>query len=95
MDVAKIGACGVCMFGKSISTEQVRLLKLTCAGKHIIVMLDPDASNDAKKIVNALTNKDPFMPDTFLSVTDAGLTDKDPGDHTTEELQAAIAKVIK
>ena len=83
LDAARVGAMGVPLLGKSLSSEQSRILKAHC--DRVVVLLDADAQEDAKKIEYELKGLK------VNSVTIPGV--KDPGDATTDVIWREIGKV--
>ena len=85
LDAARIGPLAVPLLGKTLSTEQVRLLKAFC--DRVILMLDSDAEEDMKKIQAELSG--------CLAVSIVRLVGyKDPGDAPSEYLWQEIAQVF-
>ena len=53
-DVWRVGAAGVCLFGKKASNEQIRLIKEGWRDKDICLLLDPDASKESAQLFDNL-----------------------------------------
>lgn len=53
-DVWRVGPAGVCLFGKSASSEQLRLLKEGWSSKEICLLLDPDAYKETELLYEKL-----------------------------------------
>jgi DNA primase len=83
LDAVRVGAMGVPLLGKSLSQEQSRILKAHC--DRVVILLDADAQEDAKKIENELKGLKVNI------VTIPGV--KDPGDATTDVIWTEIGKV--
>lgn len=75
-DAWRVGPAGVCLFGKSLSAGQQKLLLNNWIGKPICVMLDRDAEKESKKITEKLLSKH-RGPVIFVPVPEGY---KDPGD---------------
>ena len=79
-DVWRLGEDSVALFGKQITTEQIKLLKQKALSR-IVVMLDPDAEQQGREITDVLAN--------IVSVpTQMVLLDqKDPSELTRKEVR--------
>lgn len=53
-DVWRVGAAGVCLFGKKASVEQIRLIREGWRDKDICLLLDPDASKETAALFENL-----------------------------------------
>lgn len=53
-DVWRVGASGICLFGKKASNEQIRLIKEGWRDKDICLLLDPDASKETAALFENL-----------------------------------------
>jgi DNA primase len=84
-DVWNIGTDTVCMFGKTLSDIQKRLLVKKF--KTIFVLLDPDAFKQAKQIKAKLA---PYRKTICLA-----LKDKDPGELTKQEVYELLNEINK
>ena len=79
-DVWRLGPGAVALFGKDMSLPQQQLLDQHLPGRHVVVMLDRDAQDNAADVCSTLLNRG------RVAVL-AGLPDgrDDVGDCTTEE----------
>ena len=87
-DVWRVGPAGICLFGKSASAEQIRLIKEGWGKKDICLLLDPDASKETAKLYENLKKdcKNVFVVKLPEGVKDAALMDY-------KELQTLIKEV--
>ncbi len=76
-DVLRIGSQAVGAFGKAVSDEQLRLIRMG-QFKRIVMLLDPDAKKEGLESANELARD--F--NTYVGL----LKDKDPGEMTRTEL---------
>lgn len=91
-DVVRVGASGVCMFGKDLSSRQLQDLQVAAFDKTLVWipdMDDPQALEIAKKRVNAFNKRGLFQGGAKL----LELSDGDPADYTREELWALISQL--
>lgn len=74
-DVWRVGSAGVCLFGKTISEEQLRLIKEGWSDKDICLLLDPDAAKETAKLFDKLKRecKNVFIVELPEGVKDAAL----------------------
>lgn len=74
-DAWRVGAAGVCLFGKSVSSEQLRLIKEGWADKDICLLLDPDAEKETQSLFEKLKQecKNVFIVKLPDGVKDAAL----------------------
>jgi hypothetical protein len=86
----ELSVSAVALFGKHMTRYQMDLFKLLWGydGKGI-VMLDPDASKESKMITTFLSKYKIFPK----GVVELRLKDKDPGEHTQEELLEKISGI--
>jgi DNA primase len=89
-DSWRVGPAGVCLFGKSLSAGQQKLLLNNWIGKPICVMLDRDAEKESKKITEKLLSKH-RGPVIFVPVPEGY---KDPGDVPHEDLTQHIRSYL-
>lgn len=84
--------------GKSISAAQCNLLRSTLPGRDVVVMLDPDAEEDAKIVAERI--RETLMADLFSRVQPgrvavAHLPDgRDPGDCTPDEIARSVRRAM-
>lgn len=78
-DVWRVGPAGICLFGKSASVEQIRLIKEGWGKKDICLLLDPDASKETAKLYENLTKdcKNVFVVKLPEGIKDAALMNYD------------------
>lgn len=95
MDAARVGACGVSLFGKTASSTQIGLLRRYCAGKDVVVMLDNDAQKDADQLVADLRVSSVFANNAFKRVVNVVLPTGDPATYTREALHARIVQALE
>jgi hypothetical protein len=95
-DVWKVGPAAVALLGKSLSARQETLLTTCFEQRPIVVLLDVDAGEDAKKIVKALrTARHASRGDSRVVQAILPPGRKDPGDCTREEIfQAAQVALL-
>ena len=76
-DVWRVGPAGVCLFGKSASLEQIRLIKDGWKDKDICLLLDPDASAESSTLFEKLSKdcKNVCVVNLPEGVKDAALMD--------------------
>jgi DNA primase len=77
-DVLKVPDYGLCIFGKKMSPEQIRLLSTFLSVSSVFVMLDSDANADELELCNALNKHFKTIP--------IQLASGDPGDLTENEI---------
>jgi hypothetical protein len=82
--VWRIGAAGVCLFGKTMSHWQCLTLATTWAHKPIFLLLDHDAAENTEQCYRELCRHDACVVPVFLP--DA----RDPADYTREELSTIL-----
>jgi hypothetical protein len=80
-DVWRLGPPAVALFGKSASPEQARLLAAGWHGKPVVILLDPDAADEAEKVRRQVTALHPEQ--VFVVTLPEGL---DPGSCPRDEL---------
>ncbi len=84
-DAWRVGPGAIALFGKDLSQTQKLLLVHHFPGRHIIVMLDQDAHEEARKIQNDLRlARGPGGGEVLLATLPPGR--KDPGDCTPDEI---------
>ena len=84
-DAWRVGPGAVALFGKDLSQTQKLLLVHHFAGRRIVVMLDQDAHEEARKIQHDLRlARGPSGGEVLLATLPPGR--KDPGDCTAEEI---------
>lgn len=91
-DVIACGKAGVCVFGKTVSTRQVELLRAYWGTKGVIRipdMDDPEAYNIAKQELSKWNAAGFFKKGAHIVVPPTG---KDPGDMTREEIASMIQR---
>jgi len=96
-DVWRACKNAIALLGKTISDEQVRLIRKYLRGRRLVVALDPDAQKDAHAIVARITGaraKCILFPDS-APVVNLQLPGKDPGDCSTEELWHLAGLALK
>lgn len=83
LDVAGVGVCGLCAFGKSYSAQQVRLIKANwqCA----VVLLDPEGTS--VETANLVLSLSLAMPTVRVDLKGVG----DPGDAAFSNIWQQIA----
>ena len=79
-DVWRLGEGSVALFGKQITTEQIKLLKQKALSR-IVVMLDPDAEQQGREIADVLANIVNVPTQMIL------LDKKDPSELTRKEVR--------
>ncbi len=89
-DVWRLGPGAVALFGKDMSLPQQQLLDQYLPGRHVVVMLDRDAQDNAADVCSTLLNRGRV---TVL----AGLPDgrDDIGDCTTEEAWQQVESALE
>jgi len=83
-DCWRVGPGALGLFGSSLSATQLDILKKRV--NRVIIMLDGDATEKAKRIADKLS----FMPTRIITLPD----NKDPADFSREELMKEIANVF-
>lgn len=78
--VWRLGAAGICIFGKTLSAWQLNTIATTWAHKPVFVMLDHDAQAELEYAVHALCRHNVHVVPVILP------DDKDPADYTKPEL---------
>ena len=91
LDAIRVGKQGVSVFGKHPSVAQTRIMKRIFKRKMGVLMLDPDAAKEARKWYNKYKGDAIFGKGLFL----CELQDKDPAEHTREELWEVIIDSLK
>jgi len=69
-DVFAVGGCGIAALGKSLHDQQIQLLKNS--GKHVVLLLDEDAAEEAMKLRAELITSVPVTLVTLPDGQDAG-----------------------
>lgn len=83
--VWRLGAYGVCIFGKSMSLYQQTLIAKTWAGKPVFLMLDNDAKVEMQQATAVLKQKSVNVIPVYLPDS------RDPADYSRYELSAFMA----
>lgn len=93
-DVWRAGPGAVAVLGKDVSDAQCKLLRTTCPGRDVVVMLDPEAGAEADHAadkVRAVLTRDLTTSGGPGRVVVARLPDtRDPGECTRDEIWAAV-----
>lgn len=87
--VWRIGAAGVCIFGKSLSAWQSNTIATTWAGKPIFLMLDADAGDELEAGAAQLCRHSEHVVPVVLPDS------RDPADYTRPELQHMLAAAAR
>ena len=90
LDAIRIGPAGVAIFGKHPSVAQTRIMSRVFKRKMGVLMLDPDAEKEAEKWYRKYKGNVLFEKGLYL----CRLADKDPADHTREEIWEKITECI-
>jgi len=91
LDAIRVGKAGIACFGKHPSVQQTRIMSRAFKRKIGVLMLDPDAEKEAVKWYNKYKGNVLFEKGLFL----CRLKDRDPAEHTYEELWDKIIDCIK
>jgi len=91
LDAIRIGKQGVAIFGKHPSVSQTRIMSRVFKRKLGVLMLDPDAEKEAEKWFNKYKGDAIFGKGLYL----CRLEDRDPAEHTHEEIWQKITKCIE
>ena len=83
--VWRIGAAGVCIFGKALSMWQCNTIATTWAGKPIFLMLDADAGDELEAAATQLCRHSSLVVPVVLPDS------RDPADYTRPELRSLLA----
>lgn len=78
LDVVPLCHSAIAVCGKSISQQQIRLLRANFTGKLIIVAMDGSAAEETERITKRLISENMMAMSLFLP------EDKDPGDYSAE-----------
>jgi hypothetical protein len=78
--VWRLGAAGVCIFGKTLSAWQTNTIVTTWAGKPVFVMLDHDAQVELDQAVHTLCQHNVHVVPVIMP------DDRDPADYSKPEL---------
>jgi hypothetical protein len=84
--VWRLGAAGVCIFGKTLSAWQLNTIVTTWAGKPVFVMLDYDAQAELEQAVHLLCRHNVHVVPVIMP------DDKDPADYTRQELRELLSE---
>jgi DNA primase len=84
-DAMRVGRSAVCLFGKHASQTQISLLVELGLTRRLVVMLDPDASDDAEALAESLVE---VCPDVRIATLPEGR--KDPGEATRDEIRRSV-----
>jgi hypothetical protein len=84
--VWRIGAAGVCIFGKSLSMWQCNTIATTWAGKPIFLMLDADAQDELEAGTAQLCRHSSLVVPVVLPDS------RDPADYTRAELRTLLTE---
>jgi hypothetical protein len=93
-DAWRVGPGGVALFGKSISTAQVKLLLRHFAGRPIVVLLDADARGEAELVWGLIEQFRLQVDSAPVVLGTLPPQRKDPGDCTRAELAAIIKNTL-
>ncbi len=94
-DAWRLGPGAVALFGKSIATEQSQLILRYCLGRPIVVLLDADAEDNARRVCQKIRNSRIAAGDkspVVIGKLPAGR--KDPGECTSKEAWKAVEKAM-
>ena len=91
LDAIRVGKGGVAVFGKYPSVAQTRIMAHVFKRKLGILMLDPDAEKEAVKWYEKYKGDALFGKGLYL----CRLTDRDPAEHTREELWDKLMESVK
>ncbi len=80
-DCLRVGSTAVALLGKTITYNQLRIIRLSVF-KKIIVFLDKDAEREAWNTAHMIA---PYFP-SYIAIP----TKKDPGEMTTEEIELLL-----
>jgi hypothetical protein len=83
--VWRIGAAGVCIFGKTLSAWQCNTIATTWADKPVFVVLDHDAQTELDQAVTALCARNVNVVPVILP------DDRDPADYSRPELFSLLS----
>lgn len=95
-DAHRVGKCAVAFFGKVPSLDQTRVITNTTLSMAAgVIMLDPDARDKAEDFIEQYTKKEDENGNKVKPLFAQGLypvwlEDKDPAEHTYEEIWAKI-----
>ncbi|QDU01966.1 DNA primase [Gimesia chilikensis] len=95
-DVWRYGPGAVALLGKSVSLRQAKLLNRHFMERPIVIILDRDASDDAKKvqttILQARRERGDWAP---VRICQLPSDSEDPGDCTRDKLHQMVTEVIR
>jgi len=92
-DVFAVGPAGVCGFGKTVTEDQLKLLRLLFGGGCIAVMLDPDAADEQRRLLDMMArlNSEATLADDHVAAFGVSLEGyKDAGAAGRKETWQAI-----
>lgn len=96
LDAIRLHPYGACLFGKTISITQIRILQLQAPKAKLVVMLDSDAESEARRIQEQIQHYRACNRLQGSGATTVGrvtLPSGDPGDHSPDELRELIREV--
>jgi len=97
-DVWRAGPGAVAVLGNAISDIQCKLLRAVAPGRDVVVMLDPEAADEAQKTadkIRAVLARDLTSAGTRGRVVVARLPDaRDPGDCSRDEIQSSALRAL-
>jgi hypothetical protein len=92
-DAWRLGPGALALFGKTLSNQQKALLGCHFSAREVVVMLDADAAEDARRIRDQLQRvRGPGSPQVVIAMMPSGRTD--PGECTQEELVQCLLAAL-
>lgn len=90
-DVWRIGPGAVALLGKTISPQQVRLLKRVCGNRPVVILLDRDCLAEAREIRRRLGGS---TSGRRIALAQLPGSHDDPGDCRPEEVRFCVADAL-
>jgi hypothetical protein len=95
-DVWRVGPGAVALFGKTISPAQVKLILRHCPGRPLVVLLDADATDNARRVCQQIRSGRLVAGDnTPVDIGKLPTGRKDPGECTHAEVWKVIQQAVK
>jgi hypothetical protein len=95
-DVWRLRTNAVALFGKTISAAQTSLVLQHCAGRPIVVLLDQDAAENARRVAQQIRSHRQAIGDNApVAIATLPKDREDPGECTHKESWNAIKRAIR
>jgi len=89
-DTHRIGANAVCIFGKSVSKRQAKMIRTFWRNGKVILALDADALDKTQELVDKWQAAQYFKQGVFILKMEKGM---DPASYTREEIHRKIKEI--